>query len=69
MQKRSPTHGSFEPHTSGRTGAGGGVRCLKDWIEDDFDFNVVDTDVLANALTALAKSWPRKSPAKRARRA
>jgi hypothetical protein len=42
---------------------------LKDWIEDDFDPNVVDTDGLANALTALAKSWSRKSPVKRARRA
>jgi hypothetical protein len=39
---------------------------LKDWIEDDFDPNVVDTDELADALTALAKSWSRKSPAKRA---
>ncbi len=39
---------------------------LKDWIEDDFDPNVVDTDELANALTALAKSWSRKSPANRA---
>jgi hypothetical protein len=42
---------------------------LKDWIEDDFDPNVVDTDGLANALTALAKSGSRKSPVKRARRA
>jgi hypothetical protein len=42
---------------------------LKGWIEDDFDPNVVDTDGLDNALTALAKSWSRKSPAKRARRA
>jgi hypothetical protein len=42
---------------------------LKDWIEDDFDPSVVDTEGLAEALTALAKSWSRKSPAKRARRA
>ena len=40
---------------------------LKDWIEDDFDPNVVDADRLADALTALAKSWSRKSSAKRPR--
>jgi hypothetical protein len=36
---------------------------LKDWIENDIDPNVVDADALAGALTALAKSWSRKSPA------
>src|SRR5712664_2997407 len=36
---------------------------LKDWIENDIDPNVLDADALADALTALAKSWSRKSPA------
>jgi len=40
---------------------------LKEWVEDDFDPNVVDADQLADALAALAKRWSRKSPAKRTR--
>ncbi|HXQ50423.1 MAG TPA: plasmid pRiA4b ORF-3 family protein [Stellaceae bacterium] len=42
---------------------------LKEWIENDFDPNVVDTDRLADALTALAKRWGRKPATKRQRSA
>jgi len=42
---------------------------LKDWIGDDFDPNVVETDRLADNLTALAKKWARKPANKRARTA
>jgi Plasmid pRiA4b ORF-3-like protein len=38
---------------------------LKDWIEDDFDPKSVDTDRLADELTALAKRWSRKPATKR----
>jgi hypothetical protein len=41
---------------------------LKDWIADDFDPNAVDTQCLTEEVTALAKSWSRKPPAKRTRR-
>lgn len=37
---------------------------LMDWIGDDFDPNVVDTDQLADNLTALAKKWVRKRASK-----
>lgn len=37
---------------------------LMDWIGDDFDPNVVDTDHLADNLTALAKKWVRKRASK-----
>jgi hypothetical protein len=40
---------------------------VKEWIEDDFDPKSVDTDRRADALTALANAWSRKSPARRAR--
>jgi hypothetical protein len=40
---------------------------LSDWIEDDFDSKVVDTDGLAEAVNALAKRWSRKPAAKRGR--
>jgi len=38
---------------------------LTDWIGDDFDPNMVDTQHLTNAVATLAKRWSRKSPAKR----
>jgi hypothetical protein len=34
---------------------------LSDWIEDDFDPKVVDTDGLAEAVNALAKRWSREA--------
>ncbi|HAH64325.1 MAG TPA: plasmid pRiA4b ORF-3 family protein [Rhizobiales bacterium] len=40
---------------------------ISDWIENDFDPNVVNTDGLAKAVAALAKLWSRKPAAKRAR--
>ena len=40
---------------------------LKDWIGDDFDPNLVDTDQLADELAALAKQWSRKPATKRSR--
>jgi hypothetical protein len=40
---------------------------ISDWIEDDFDPNVVNTEGLAEAVAALAKRWSRKPAAKRAR--
>jgi hypothetical protein len=42
---------------------------LRDWIGDDFDPKLVDTDHLAGALTALAKQWSRKPATKRSRSA
>jgi hypothetical protein len=41
---------------------------FKDWIADDFDPNFVDAQWLTEEVAALAKSWSRKPPAKRARR-
>ncbi len=41
---------------------------LKEWIADDFDPNAVDAQRLTEEVAELAKSWSRKSPAKRARR-
>ncbi|MCC6779305.1 MAG: plasmid pRiA4b ORF-3 family protein [Hyphomicrobiales bacterium] len=43
-------------------------RELKDWLEDEFDPNVVDVDALANQVAALARHWSRKSPSKSRRR-
>jgi hypothetical protein len=40
---------------------------LSEWIGDEFDPNLVDTDWLAEEVTALAKRWSRKPAAKRAR--
>ena len=34
---------------------------LSDWIEDDFDPKVVDTDGLAEAVNALVKRWSREA--------
>jgi hypothetical protein len=42
---------------------------LKEWIEDDFDPNIVDTDRLAGQLDALAKQWSRRPATKRKRSA
>jgi hypothetical protein len=40
---------------------------LMDWIGDDFDPNVVDTNRLADNLAALAKAWARKPASRRSR--
>jgi hypothetical protein len=42
---------------------------FKEWITDDFDPNAVDAQRLTEEVAELAKSWSRKSPAKRTRRA
>lgn len=39
-----------------------------EWIGDDFDPSVVDTDWLVEEVAALAKRWSRKPAGKRARR-
>jgi hypothetical protein len=41
---------------------------FKEWIADDFDPNAVDAQRLTEEVAELAKSWSRKSPAKRPRR-
>jgi hypothetical protein len=41
---------------------------FKEWIADDFDPNAVDAQRLTEEVAELAKSWSRKSPAKRTRR-
>ena len=40
---------------------------ISDWIEDGFDPNVVDANLLSKAVTALAKHWSRKPAAKHSR--
>jgi hypothetical protein len=40
---------------------------LMDWVGDDFDSNAVDTDRLADNLTALAQKWARKPASRRSR--
>jgi len=41
---------------------------FKEWIADDFNPLVVDTEGLANNVAALAKKWSRKPASKRPRR-
>jgi hypothetical protein len=41
---------------------------LMEWIEGDFDPNVVDSKALAEEVTAVAKRWSRKPAGKRVRR-
>ncbi len=33
-----------------------------DWVEEDFDPNIVDADELAEAVMALARRWSRNAP-------
>jgi len=38
---------------------------MKERIGEDFDRNAVNVEGLADEVAALAKTWARKSPAKR----
>ncbi len=38
------------------------VTQLDDWVEEDFDPNIVDADELAEAVMALARRWSRNAP-------